>query len=75
MASAPEWQNAKWGMYLELPFNEKNKDFLEDMKSVVPSEERNWNNARKQWWVSDAYLDEVDSLLLEYFDNEGYGRE
>lgn len=66
---------AKWGMLLDLPFNEKNKEFLEDMKKAVPSDERKWEKDKKMWWISDAYLDEVDQLLFHYFETEGFGRD
>jgi len=68
----PEWQSAKEGMYLDCPYNQ---DFLDEMKEVVPREERRWDNQRKQWWISDAYLDEVDNLLFSHFEKTGYGRE
>ncbi len=71
----PEWQTAKWGMFLELPYHESNKDFLVDMKSAVPEDERRWDKDKKQWWISDAYLDEVDQLLFHYFEVEGFGRD
>lgn len=71
----PEWITSKWGMFLGLPYSERNKDFLTDMKGAVPQEERKWDNDKKQWWISDAYLDEVDQLLFHYFEVEGYGRD
>ena len=72
MDQQPEWQSAEYGMYLECPYN---RDFLDEMKRAVPSDERKWDNKRKQWWISDAYLDEVDNLLFTYFEKTGYGRE
>ena len=67
-----EWQSAENGMYLECPYN---ADFLEEMKRVVPREERRWDGKRKQWWISDLYLDEVDNLLFHYFEKSGNGRD
>lgn len=58
-------------MYLECPYNE---DFIEDLKKGIPTDERKWNSVRKQWWISDAYLDEVDVLLFRHFEKSGYGR-
>lgn len=71
----PEWKLSKYGMFLDLPYHEKNKEFLADMKRDVPAEERKWNNDKKMWWISDAYLDEVDQLLFHYFEAEGFGRD
>ena len=68
----PEWKNAKYGMYLVCQYN---TDFIEELKRDVPANEREWNSARKQWWISDAYLDEVDVLLFRYFEQSGYGRD
>ena len=68
----PEWQSGKYGMYLESPYN---PDFIEELKQTVPSDERKWNSVRKQWWISDAYLDEVDALLFQHFEESGYGRD
>lgn len=68
----PEWQSGKYGMYLESPYNPQ---FIEALKATVPPDERKWDSKRKQWWISDAYLDEVDGLLFEYFEKSGYGRD
>ncbi len=68
----PEWQSGKYGMYLSSPYN---ADFITDMKNTVPAAERKWDDLRKQWWISDAWLDEVDDLLFRHFEAEGYGRE
>lgn len=67
MAERPEWQEAKYGMYLYAPYNE---EFAEEMKRAVPFEERKWDPLKKAWWISDPFLDDVDSLLQEHF--EGY---
>lgn len=67
----PEWQSAKYGMYLESPYN---ADFIEALKKEIPPDERKWDSKRNQWWISDAYLDEVDDLLRIYFSRMGYGR-
>jgi hypothetical protein len=71
----PEWHSAKYGMKLELPYHEKNKEFLEEMKRIVPREEREWDGLKKQWWVSDAYLDEVDNLIFYHFEVNAIGRD
>lgn len=68
----PEWQSAEYGMYLESPYN---TDFIEALKAAMPQDERRWDSVRKQWWISDAYLDEVDGLLFEYFGKYGRGRD
>ena len=67
----PEWILAKYGMLLDCPYN---SEFIEDMKREVPSDERKWDNDKKMWWISDAYLDEVDALLFNYFEDTGFGR-
>ena len=71
----PEWEKAKWGMLLNLPFHEKNREFLVDMKKIVPEDERRWDREKKKWWISDSYLDEVDQLLFHYFETQGHGRD
>lgn len=63
----PEWQNAKYGMYLHAPYN---RDFTNAMKDLVPPDERKWENDKKAWWISDAWVDDVDILLKDYY--EGY---
>jgi len=63
---------AEQGMYLDCPYN---ADFLDEMKQVVPREERRWDNNKKMWWISDLYLDEVDNLLFSHFEQTGYGRD
>lgn len=67
-----EWQMADYGMYLDCPYHE---EFLEEMKATVPSGERRWDGDRRQWWISDCYLDEVDSLIFIHFEKHAYGRE
>ncbi len=59
-------------MYLSCPYN---ADFIAEMKAVVPGESRKWDEGRRQWWISDAWLDEVDDLLFGHFEADGYGRE
>ncbi len=66
-----EWQPGKHGMFLESPYN---KDFVDDMKRAVPQDSRKWDGVRKQWWVSDLYLDEVDNLIFHYFEKSATGR-
>lgn len=41
------------------------------MKAVVPPDERRWDDDKKAWWISDAYTDDVDILLFQYFDKSG----
>lgn len=72
MARQPEWQSAEYGMFLDCPYNE---DFIDEMKQVVPREERRWDKHKRMWWISDLYLDEVDNLLFSHFEVTGYGRD
>lgn len=62
----PEWQSAKYGMYLYAPFN---RDFTDAMKEMVPIDERKWHGDKKAWWISDAWTDDVDILLREHFED------
>lgn len=73
MKKAPRitWAEGKYGMYLMCPYN---PDCLEKMKKVVPEDERKWDNLKKAWWVSDAWLDEVDSIVFEFFEVTPTGR-
>lgn len=71
----PEWRMAKNGMWLHLPWHENNRDFLDDMKDQVPRSDRKWDNDKKEWWISDAYLDEVDNLIFNHFEETAFGRD
>jgi hypothetical protein len=62
----PEWQNGKHGMYLYAPFN---RDFTDAMKEMVPRDEREWDKVKKAWWISDAWIDDVDILLRDHFED------
>jgi len=66
------WHEAKNGMYLECPYD---KEFMEAFKIAIPKKERHWNRAKRQWWVSDIYLDEVENLLFDHFERHGTGRD
>lgn len=65
------WHKAKNGMRLECPFR---SDFSEELKLAVPNRHRRWSQEHRQWWISDAYLDEVDNLLFSHFEVYGTGR-
>lgn len=65
------WVEGKYGMFLMCPYN---PDFLDAMKHVVPEDERKWDNMKKAWWISDAWLDEVDGLVFEHFEVDPTGR-
>ena len=67
-----ERQAGTHGMFLESPYN---KGFVEAMKRVVPQDERKWDGARKQWWISDLYLDEVDNIIFHHFEKSATGRD
>lgn len=71
LPNPPQWHTAKHGMYLECPYRQS---FTEDMKRIVPSDERCWDPERKQWWISDSYLDEVDNLVFAHFECVTKGR-
>jgi len=66
---------AKNGMWLHLPWHENNRAFLDDLKDQVPRGERKWDNEKKEWWISDAYLDEVDNLIFNHFEETAFGRD
>lgn len=65
------WSEAKYGMHLSCPYH---PEFLERMKEIVPEDERKWDKGNKAWWISDAYLDEVDALIFEVFEVQATGR-
>jgi len=62
----PHWTMDEWGEFLHLP--DYNEDFNREMKDMVPDTERRWDKRERAWWISDAWLDEVDSLLRRYYD-------
>ncbi len=72
MSHRPEWRRGEFGMYLDSPYN---PEFIEEMKATVPHEDRKWDPEKKEWWISDAWLDEVDALLFQHFESSGYGRD
>lgn len=41
---------------------------MDRMKSEVPDGERVWRKDQMAWWISDAYIQEVRSLVFEYFE-------
>jgi len=47
------------------PFN---RDFIDELKVIVPSSERNWNPGDKCWLVRDTYLVELAELCNRCFD-------
>lgn len=59
-------------MHLEIPYK---KEFYDQIKYIVPYEERSWNRSRDQYWISDLYLDEVDNLIFDHFGQYGEGRD
>lgn len=65
------WHEAEKGMHLESPYR---KEFVAEMKDLVPHRYRRWDKDRLQWWISDLYLDEVDNLLFTHFEQNGSGR-
>jgi len=67
MKNEPEWISADYGMELYAPYN---PDFTEEMKTLVPEDDREWRHEKKAWWISEAWIDEVDSLLRDHY--EGY---
>jgi len=62
--NSPEWISAKYGMLLYAPYN---KEFTDEMKELVPTSDREWRGAERAWWISEAWVDEVDALLREHF--------
>lgn len=63
---SPEWISAKYGMELYAPYNE---DFTKEMKVAVPESDRKWLHEKKAWWISEAWVDEVDALLREHYED------
>ena len=70
--SQVKWHPAKHGMSLESPHSD---EFREELKAVVPGDERRWHGDTRRWWISDCYLDEVDALLFKHFEQRGAGRD
>ncbi len=69
MKAPPQWFPSEYGMYLDCEYKE---GLVNELKNDVPYQERRWDG--KRWWISDAYLDEVDALLFKYFERTGIGR-
>lgn len=60
------------GLYLYLPYHEKNEEFVADMEKSVPWEGRSRCDDIKAWLICFDYLESVDRLLLRYFGPEGF---
>jgi len=69
----PKWWPYENGMFLELPFSEKNADFLKEMRSTVPAGSRKWEPTRKEWWVERGFVLQVDRLINRHFGHGGAG--
>lgn len=63
----PEWGECRLGgTYLYVPYNE---EFIDDLKAKLPSTKRKWDPANESWWVHDDWLDHVESLLKQHFED------
>jgi len=58
-----EWRHAPYGKYLRCPWNE---DFQKALKEEIPEAERIWKGT-DGWWISDAYLKEVENLIFDHY--------
>lgn len=54
------------GVYIECPYD---PDFLEVLKSAVPSSDRKYDPGTKQWWVSDKYRAQAERDYRTFFEN------
>lgn len=53
-------------MLLYAPFD---RAFAKAMKDMVPRDEREWRAKEEAWWISDAWVDHVDVLATEHFED------
>lgn len=63
----PHWTEDQWGDYLHLP--DYNQEFNQRMKDIVPQEERRWDGKERAWWISHGWVDEIEALLREYYED------
>lgn len=56
------------GVLIQAPYDEV---VLEQLKAMVPSEARRWNERLRGWWVRDDYADIAVHLILEAFGSIG----
>lgn len=56
----------KGGMYIDCSYD---PDFLEVLKSSVPSHSRKYDPETKQWWVSDKYSRQAERDCNTFFEN------
>ena len=54
----------KYGKVLRTPYN---KGFAFRLRRDIPDSERIWTHASREWWISDAYIQEVRNLIFEFF--------
>ena len=64
----PEWGDClRGGTNLYVPFNEP---FVDALKRSVPKTKRKWEPGEVPfWWLHDSYLDVVEALLIEHFED------
>lgn len=58
------WMKAKYGMILRTPYS---KGFHAALREEIPDSERTWDRASKEWWISDAYIQEAKNLAFQHF--------
>lgn len=64
---APEWgKEENGGTLLYTPFNE---EFVEALKEEIPASKRRWLPDEEAWWVHDDFVDAVETLLLNHFED------
>ena len=51
-------------LILKTPFNE---EFIVELKSIVPFEERNWDENNKIWTVKQEYQNKMIELFKKHF--------
>jgi len=58
------WVSRHGGIWLASPFN---RDWIDDMKGMVPYPQRRWNQEAKMWWIGDKFVRKILSLTEQYF--------
>lgn len=67
-ASIDRGDIANW-LKITVPWiNNVTRDFVDELKETVPSSNRKWDPDRKEWSISEMFLEELIPMLKRYFD-------
>ena len=51
------------GYYVQFRYN---KQVVDNLKAIIPSEDREWRPEQKIWWVADGYEEKLMKLFANF---------